>query len=112
MRRDTQQGKPMYTLLDSHMLKRWAELMERGAVKYGRDNWRKACSNEELERFKDSAFRHFMSWINGEIDEDHAVAVFFNISAYECTKKKMDETKRKFEQRAKMVLFGNGDLLP
>jgi len=39
MRRDTQEGKPDYTLVDYDMLTRWAELMTRGAEKYGRNNW-------------------------------------------------------------------------
>lgn len=31
MVRDTQQGKPRYDLIDRPILKRWAELMARGA---------------------------------------------------------------------------------
>lgn len=91
MRRDTQEGKPDYTLLDPAFLKRWAELMVRGAEKYGRDNWRKANSVVELIRFKSSAFRHFMQWINGDTDEDHAAAVAFNIAAAEYVKTKLED---------------------
>lgn len=89
MVRDTQDGKPDYTLLDSEFLQRWAAHMTLGAVKYGRDNWRKADSEEELQRFQSSAFRHFMSWIKGEVDEDHAVAVAFNIAAAEYVKERL-----------------------
>ena len=94
MKRDTQQGKPDFSLLltdlpyGEQMLTRWAALMGRGAEKYGRRNWQLAASEEELERFKASAFRHFMQWISGEIDEDHAAAVMFNINAAEYLKQK------------------------
>lgn len=83
MVRDTQEDKPLYTLIPTFMMKRWAELMMRGAVKYGRDNWKKASGEEEKQRFKDSAYRHFIQWLNGEKDEDHAAAVFFNIAGAE-----------------------------
>ena len=97
MRRDLQDGKPRYDLIiplgvKDHLLKRWAELMERGMSKYGYRNWEKANSEEECIRFKASAFRHFIQWFQNEEDEDHAVAVMFNINAYETTKTKI--TKR------------------
>lgn len=54
MRRDIQEGKPRYDLCYLPMFTRWAELMDRGAEKYGERNWEKANSKEELERFKSS----------------------------------------------------------
>ena len=95
MRRDTQEGKPDFTLLltdlpySEQLLTRWAGLMARGAEKYGRNNWQLANSQDELDRFKASAFRHFMQWITGEDDEDHAAAVLFNINAAEYVKSKL-----------------------
>jgi len=94
MRRDTQENKPRYDLCiplecPDNMLKRWAELMERGMEKYGYRNWELAKSEEEVIRFKASAFRHFIQWFNGEEDEDHASAVYFNIQAYEYVKTKI-----------------------
>lgn len=83
MHRDIQQGKPRYDLIDRDFLYRWAMLMMRGAEKYGEDNWRLANSEDELRRFKASAIRHMMQWLNGEADEDHAAAVAFNIAAAE-----------------------------
>ena len=68
-----------------------AELMTRGADKYGDNNWQLANSEEELNRFKSSAFRHFIQWLSCEDDEDHAMAVFFNITAYETIKEKVYE---------------------
>ena len=89
MQREPSKGKTRYDLLipesfqDSSMLVRWAELLTRGAEKYEARNWEHACSEEELCRFKESAFRHFMQWYLGEDQEDHAAAVFFNIQGYE-----------------------------
>jgi hypothetical protein len=72
------------------MLVRWAELMGRGAAKYGERNWEKACSEAELARFKASAFRHFVQWFYGlNPEEDHAAAVFFNISGAEYVKERI-----------------------
>lgn len=94
MVRDVQAGKPDFFLLltdqpyKEQMVTRWAALMARGADKYGRRNWQLASSEEELERFKSSAFRHFIQWMSGENDEDHASAVFFNINAAEYVKSK------------------------
>lgn len=81
MRRDSNEGKPDYTLIYEPMLTRWAELMTRGAEKYGRRNWELANSEEELERFKASAYRHFVQAMRGDTDEDHYAAVYFNIAA-------------------------------
>jgi hypothetical protein len=89
MKRDTDDGKPRYDLIPKCMLKRWAELMARGARKYNDRNWEKANSVEELDRFKASAFRHFMQWQNNEYDEDHAAAILFNVAAFEFIKSKI-----------------------
>jgi hypothetical protein len=100
MRRDVQDDKPDFFLCltdlpyKDQLLTRWAALMQRGATKYGRRNWQLADSEEEMERFKSSAFRHFMQWVSGEEDEDHAAAVLFNINACEYVKKKQNETTR------------------
>ena len=87
MRRDIQTDKPRYDLVYVPMLTRWANLMMSGAVKYGEDNWKLANSKAELIRFRASAFRHFIQWFTKVEDgEDHAAAVFFNISCVEYLK--------------------------
>jgi hypothetical protein len=48
-----------------------------------------------LERFKSSAMRHFMQWVSGEEDEDHAAAVLFNINAAEYTKSKLTKGNKR-----------------
>lgn len=91
MRRDTDNGKPRYDLIPLKPLKRLAELYARGAVKYGEKNWTLANSQEELNRFKASAWRHFVQWQMGETDEDHAIAVVWNVFAYLTIEDKLNE---------------------
>lgn len=83
--RDAELGKPMYHLIPLDQLKRLAELMGRGAAKYSARNWEKAdpTNPAEMDRFRASAFRHFVQWMQGETDEDHAMGCVFNIFAYE-----------------------------
>lgn len=90
MRRDTQNGKPRYDLIDRAFLKRWAELMGRGADKYGDNNWRLADSEEEFARFQASGLRHYMQWLEGDRTEDHAAAIAFNVAAAEYVRAKLD----------------------
>lgn len=95
MVRDTQDGKVEYDrVFDGPMLDRWAEHLTKGAAKYpdspdGSPNWMKANSEAELRRFRKSAIRHFRQWLRGDMDEDHAAGVFFNINGYEYVKEKL-----------------------
>ena len=104
MRRDTQEGKPRFDLLipdgvpyEAQFLTRLAGLMLRGAEKYGLKNWEKASSQEEMDRFRASAFRHMVQWMCEEADEDHMAAVAFNLLAYETTKWKVENAVNKQE---------------
>jgi len=90
MVRDINDDKPMYTLCYQPMYKRWAELMTRGAKKYGKNNWKLASGQEELERFQDSALRHMMQWLEGDISEDHGAAIYFNVAGAEYVKEKLN----------------------
>ena len=87
MVRQPDDDKIDYTLLFPEkgvsMLIRWAKHLTNGAKKYEARNWEKANSKEELQRFRQSACRHFVDWIMGKEDEDHAAAVFFNIQGAE-----------------------------
>lgn len=111
MVRDTSTGKTMWDLTaDGPMLKRWAELLTRGAVGdpnatppkkgYGARNWMKASGDPELARFKESAFRHFMQWYRDERDEDHGAAVFFNINGAEYVRERLVAIPRNWECRS------------
>lgn len=91
MERDAETDKTDYTLvLDGPLFKRWVALLGRGAQKYKPRNWLLACLESDTAlrdktkaRFLRSAFRHFMQWIHGDRDEDHAAAVIFNMNGYE-----------------------------
>lgn len=91
MQRDVQTDKPRYDLLDRPMLKRWAELMARGAVKYGVNNWRKAATQEEMDRFDASLLRHTFQLLEGDRSEDHGAAVMFNVSGREMVREKLQK---------------------
>lgn len=99
MVRDTQDDKPRYDLIDGTFLKRWAELMARGAKKYGENNWKKAATIEELTRFRASAVRHLFQYLEGDRSEDHAAAVAFNLAGAE-----MVEEKLAFQKKFKEVV--------
>ena len=92
MKRDVQVNKPRYDLIGSgwNLIKRWAELVGRGAEKYGELNFEKAATEVEMNRFKSSALRHMVQWHLGEMDEDHAAAICFNVAGYEMVKKKIE----------------------
>lgn len=84
MVRDTTEGKVDYTLaLDGPMFERYAAHLTKGAQKYDARNWMLAAGEAELERFRQSALRHLLQWLNGDEDEDHAAAVWFNINGAE-----------------------------
>ncbi len=84
MQRDTTTGKIRYDLMYMPLIRRYAGVMTRGAERYGDKNWMKASTQEELDRFKESAFRHFMQWYLGEnCEEDHAAGLLFNIAGAE-----------------------------
>jgi hypothetical protein len=74
--RDTQEGKGRYDLIAWEAIDRLALQLERGAVKYGDDNWRQGIP---LKRYFDSAIRHIRKWQRGDRDEDHLAAALFNI---------------------------------
>lgn len=99
MVRDVTVGKVnFWRVLVGPMFRRWAEHLTKGAAKYpdirpGVSNWTLAAGEEELARFKDSAFRHFVQWYEGNTDEDHGSAVFFNINGAEYVKEKLEAKK-------------------
>lgn len=94
MTRDTSEGKTDYELIfNGPMVTRWAEHLTKGAVKYpdpevGKANWMRAEGLAEKVRFRKSAVRHFMQWLRGDRDEDHAAAIFFNINGFEHVRSK------------------------
>lgn len=89
MVRDIADDKINWSLIaDGPMFQRWAQHLTNGAKKYAARNWMQAQGQEELDRFRESAFRHFMQWYLGDVDEDHASAVYFNINGSEYCKER------------------------
>ena len=92
--RDTTTGKINYArVADGPMLKRWAEHLTNNEKKYpdvapGVPNWTLIETDDELARYRASAFRHFVQWFNGETEEDHASSIFFNVNGVEHIKAK------------------------
>lgn len=76
--RDTVEGKPRYSLIPVKALRRWADLMARGAKKYGERNWELGMPTS---RYLDSGMRHLFSYLEGDRTEDHLSAVLFNVGA-------------------------------
>ena len=90
MVRDVADNKVDYSLIyDGPMFERWAGLLDRGAKKYAKRNWMLSCGDAEYNRFRESAFRHFIQWFRGDTDEDHAAAVMFNLNGAEYVKEVM-----------------------
>lgn len=105
--RDTEEGKPNYRdallrlaenpgllefvntpgseLVPSEILVRTADHMQKGAEKYGKDNWRRARGLVAKMRFARSLLRHVVQLFQHDRSEDHAAAVIFNVAAYELT---------------------------
>jgi hypothetical protein len=111
MKRDVADGKARYDLLwvrdmpyDEQFMTRYAQLRERGAVKYCENmlvvNCELAETLEEYYRFRSSAARHFAQWISDDVSEDHSVACVFNMQMAEMVKWKM-KVKRDDEQKQK-----------
>ena len=78
-RRDTREGKGRYDLIPAYPMRRLARHYENGAVKYGDRNWEKG---QPLSRYLDSAERHLYAVKEGLTDEDHAIAVVWNMFAF------------------------------
>lgn len=89
MQRDTQSGKPRYDLIPLWFLRELAELMARGAEKYGDRNWEQANSPEEADRMDASGLRHHFQYLEGDTTENHLAATVFNLFAAETTRREI-----------------------
>jgi len=77
--RDTDEGKPRYTLIPYESLKRVAMHYTEGLKKYKKDNWKGLSTPEDIDRLRDSAYRHMLAYFEGKNDEDHASACVWNM---------------------------------
>lgn len=77
--RDAVQGKGRFDLTSYFPLKRYAQHMEKGAIKYAARNWEKGMP---LSVFLNSLENHLQKLKAGFTDEDHAAAVLWNIAGF------------------------------
>lgn len=92
VKREDKTDKIRYDLIPTEMLTRLAGLYTRWAKIY----WDRNMENGNLdymETCKQSAWRHFIQWIEWQQDEDHAMALVWNIFTYEFLMKKLWEKK-------------------
>jgi len=73
-------SRDQYADVFIHMLQDLSIHFEKGAVKYGENNWRKGTN--ELWSFLDSGRRHTMQYLNGEKDEPHFISAIWNFTCY------------------------------
>ena len=76
--REDKTNKPDFTYF-AEMYKvseRIANRLKMGEAKYARLNWRNC---EDPQTYKESAIRHLMQYLSGEVDEDHLAAATANL---------------------------------
>lgn len=78
-KRDSNINKIRPDLISPYMLKALGKVLAEGALHYGERNWEKGMPNDV---FKESASRHYVSWMNNETDEDHAAKLIFNVMGF------------------------------
>lgn len=74
--RDENKDKGRFDLLPPTALIKLAQHYQKGAKKYGENNWRKGMPMNVLI---DSAMRHLVKANRGDTDEDHLVACCWNV---------------------------------
>jgi hypothetical protein len=74
--RDSDEGKGRFDLIPYEALQRLAVVYQKGAKKYGENNWKKGMP---IERFADSGCRHIYKYLAGWKDEDHLAMALWNI---------------------------------
>jgi hypothetical protein len=106
MVRDSQE-KVRYDLIPIWMLTRFAEHLTKGAKKYKPRNWQKASTPQELDRFIQSFWRHWVQYLEGEDSEDHFSAIIFNLCGMELVRQRLGV---KWKEQLEKFQMGEGDL--
>lgn len=84
--RDSNADKGRFDLIPALPLRRLAQLYQRGAIKYGENNWRRGIN---LPRYLDSALRHINDFQSGDRAEDHLIAAAWNLFGYVWTEEEI-----------------------
>ena len=74
--------KVRYDLIPVELLERLAKHYTKSLEKYPENNWKKATKEESNKIFIPSAWRHFIAWLRGDKDEDHGIALIWNIISW------------------------------
>lgn len=90
--RDKSSGKGYPSDIPPCAERRLASHFEYGALGkgYGRDNWMQGIP---LRRYHDALKRHLLSWSEGDVSEDHAAAVLWNMSCAMWTEEQIKSGK-------------------
>ena len=67
-----------YDLLPVEALRRWAETMGEGSLKYSDRNWEKG---QPASVIVNHAIAHLLEWLDGDRSEDHLGHCLFNLGA-------------------------------
>ena len=93
--RDKGEGKGRYDLISVHMLRRLAQVYERGADNHGDRNWEQGIP---FSRLYNSAKRHTDQALAGDTDEDHLSQAIWNLACVvhfqETGRSELDDTKK------------------
>jgi hypothetical protein len=84
--RDASIGKGLPSCLPTDSLRALSCHFERGAQKYGRDNWTQGIP---YSRYIDALNRHLWAFQEGKVDEPHLVAVAWNAICLLATAKRV-----------------------
>ena len=106
MQRDSAE-KIRYDLIPTWMLTRFAEHLTKGSHKYKPRNWERASTPQELDRFIQSFWRHWMQYLDGEDSEDHFSAIVFNLCGIDLVRQKLGKDWQKQLEEFRMK---EGDL--
>lgn len=87
--REDKSDKINYTLIPTKMLARVAKHYTDWGKVHWDYNWLR-WDNEFMQMCKESAFRHFIQWVEWQEDEDHLAACVFNMFSYDILKDKLN----------------------
>lgn len=82
-KRESKDNKPRIDLIPPEALYEWGILMAKGAERMGERNWERGLP---LSSFLSSAARHLNAMMRGEVDENHAANLLFNIGGFIATR--------------------------
>ena len=76
-------GRGRFSCIPPNALRSLARRFEDGGKIHGDDNWQKGLP---LSLYVDAMYRHLLSLVEGEMDEDHVGALMWNAAAYQWTR--------------------------